>query len=172
MLESVTCPPTPQLVVRRGELRDAQLVEAMHDRCSDLSLYRRFHAPLPRVSARMVRQLLAPTAGWSVLAEVAGEVVGVACAGPVSASELEVGLLVEDRHQRQGLGARLLHGVAVDAAARGYQHIQCLALPENDAVLATVRRADLIGRVTRQDDLLHVSIPVRRLARACLPRTA
>lgn len=100
------------------------------------------------------------------------DVLGLACAAPVSASELEVGLLVEDRHQRQGLGARLLHVVAADAAARGYQSIQCLTQPDNSAVLATVRRAGLIGRVTWHAGLLQVTMPVRRLPLTGLPRTA
>jgi GNAT superfamily N-acetyltransferase len=163
---------TPHLVVRPGGLPDAPLVEAMHERCSDLSLYRRFHAPLPRVSARMTRQLIAPTGGWSLLAQVDGDVVALACAAPTSAEELDVGLLVEDRHQRRGLGARLLHGVALEAAARGYQDIRLLAQADNDAVLATVRRAGMIGRVVWEDGLLAVTVPVHRLAARDMPRTA
>ena len=39
-------------------------------------------------------------------------------AGPLSADALEVGLLVEDRHQGSGVGARLLRDVARDAPPR------------------------------------------------------
>jgi len=178
MLKSVTTSAgPPQLVVRPGDLHDLELVAAMHGRCSDLSLYRRFHAPLPGVSTRMVRSMLAPTAGWSVLVQQQGDaakddIVGFACAAPVSDSQVEVGLLVEDRQQRNGVGTRLLHTVAVEASARGYESIQCLAQPDNHAVLSTVRRAGLIGRVAWRDDLLQVSIPVRRLSDSDLPRTA
>ena len=101
MLEPVTTAVRPDLIVRPGELHDMELVEAMHRRCSDHSLYRRFHTPLPRVSARMVRQMLVPNKGWSLLGQHQGDVVGFASAAPVSDSVVEVGLLVEDRHQRQ-----------------------------------------------------------------------
>ena len=117
----------------------------------------------------MVRQMLAPNAGWSLVAQqhgnlVLADVVGFASVAPVSASEVEVGLLVEDRHQRQGLGARLLYDVAMEAAARGYQTIACIAQPDNHAVITTVHRAGLIGRVAWIDGLLHISVPVRRLS--------
>lgn len=175
MLKSVAAAAVrPHLVVRPGGLRDVELVEAMHRRCSDLSLYRRFHAPLPRVSARMVRQMLTPNEGWSLLAQQQGElgqrelgqgdVVGFASVAPVSDSVVEVGLLVEDMHQGQGLGTRLLYGVAMDAASRGYRALTCLTQPDNDAVLSTVRRAGLMGRVAWHDGLLQISIPVRRLS--------
>lgn len=168
MLKSVAAAAVrPHLVIRPGGLRDVELVEAMHRRCSDLSLYRRFHAPLPRVSARMVRAMLAPNHGWSLLGQGElgrGDVVGFASVAPVSGSEVEVGLLVEDRHQGQGLGTRLLYGVAMGAASRGYQALTCLTQPDNDAVLSTVQRAGLIGRVVWHDGLLQISIPVRRLS--------
>jgi GNAT superfamily N-acetyltransferase len=168
------------LVVRPGGLQDTALVEAMHARCSDLSLYRRFHAPLPRLSTRMVRQPIRPRDGWSLLGQIGADVVALVCASPISpagatdaGTEVEIGLLVEDRHQRHGLGARLLHGAAVEAAARGYRDLKLLAQPDNDAVLATVRRAGLIGRVTCDDGLLRVTVPVHRLAGSGdMPRTA
>ncbi len=179
--------PAPHLTIRPGGLHDTESVAAMHARCSDLSLFRRFHAPLPCVSTRMIHQLLAPTDGWSVLGQVDGDVVGLACAAPTSApvveladlevgvlevGVLEVGVLVEDRHQRHGVGARLLHAVAVEAAARGHHSLQLLAQPDNDAVLATVRRTGLVARVVSHEGLLQVSVPVHRLATVDLPRTA
>lgn len=164
---------TTRLAVRA----DAGQIETMHARCSATSLYDRFHAPLPRVSARLVRQLVAPPGGWSILAEHAGEVVGFACAGALSSFEVEVGLIVEDRHQRKGIGTRLLHETAVEAARRGYQSLQMLTRPENDRVLGTVQGAGLLGHATWQDGLLCVAASVRRLGPAAtlghdLPRPA
>lgn len=177
MLKSVAYDRRPtrslsDVTTRYAEITDAEAVEAMHGRCSDLSLYRRFHAPLPRVSSRLVRQMINPTSGWSVVAERGDQIVGFACVAPVSALEAEVGLLVEDRHQHQGLGTRMLHEIALDAANRSYESLQIHAQPENNRVLSTVQRAGLVGRVSWADDLLCVSVPIRRLAASGLPQPA
>jgi len=172
MTESTTQIGLPLLAIRPGAGHDADAVQAMHNRCSEETLHLRFHAPLPGVSPLMVRQMLEPENGWSLVAVGRDRVVGLACAAPVSASAVEVGLLVEDRHQRQGIGSRLLHELAVAAADRGYQRIECRALPENGAALATLRRARLIGRVTWNDGLIHVSTPVRRMPRSDLRQPA
>ena len=160
------------VTTRHGEAHDVEQVEAMHARCSETSLYRRFHAPLPRVSTRQVRQMVSPTDGWSLVAECEGRVIGFACAAPVSTYEVEVGLLVEDAHQHKGLGTRMLHEVARETAERGYRTLQLLTQAENDRVLATVQKAGLIGRVSWNDDLLCVSMPVHRLVPSELPRPA
>jgi len=101
--------------------------------------------PVTHVPERLVHQLVSPRGGWSVLAEQCGVVVGLASAGPLTADALEVGLIVEDRHQGSGVGSRMLRDLARDAHERGYRRLVCLAEPDNDAVLPTVRRA---GRAT------------------------
>jgi len=145
---------------RHAGVHDVDQVTAMHLRCSAETLHRRFHVPLPHVSPRLVRRLVAPTDGWSVLAELCGEVIGLACAGPVSDTEIEVGLLVEDAHQGTGVGTRLLRQVAADAAERGYRMLVLLAQPDNDSVLRTVRRAGLGGGSRWNDGVLEVTAPL------------
>lgn len=177
MLKSVAFDRRPtrtlsDVTTRYAEISDAAAVEAMHARCSDLTLYRRFHTPLPRVSSRLVRQMINPTGGWSIVAERGDQVIGFACVAPVSVLEAEVGLLVEDQHQGNGLGTRMLHEISLDAANRSFQSLQILAQPENDRVLSTVKKAGLIGRVAWADDLLSISVPIRRLAPAGLRQPA
>jgi hypothetical protein len=104
-----------EVATRPGGLDDADRVVSMHHRCSAESIYRRYHAPLPRLSLRLAERLLQPTGGWSLVAERAGRVVGLTCAGPLSGTDLEVGLLVEDAEQQRGLGARMLREVANEA---------------------------------------------------------
>ncbi|MGZ4533945.1 MAG: N-acetyltransferase family protein [Nocardioidaceae bacterium] len=148
---------------RHGTLDDADPVVAMHARCSEESIYRRYHAPLPRLGPRLAHQLLAPPGGWSLVAEYDGRVVALACAGPLSATELELGLLVEDAEQHRGIGARLLREGADDAAGRGFRTLHCLAQPENDRVVTTANRAGLVARLSWTDGLLDVQMPLRRL---------
>jgi GNAT superfamily N-acetyltransferase len=150
---------------RYAGVQDVDQVTAMHLRCSAETLHRRFHVPLPHVSTRLVRRLVAPSGGWSVLAELCGEVVGLACAGPLSGTELEVGLLVEDAHQGTGVGTRMLRQVAAEAGERGYRTLLLLAQPDNDSVLRTVRRAGLDGVSTWNDGLLEVTAALAPHAR-------
>jgi GNAT superfamily N-acetyltransferase len=145
---------------RNAGVHDIGQVTAMHLRCSAETLHRRFHVPLPHVPARLVRRLVAPPGGWSVLAEQCGEAIGLACAGPVSDTQVEVGLLVEDAHQGTGVGTRLLRQVAADATERGYRTLVLLTQPDNDSVLRTVRRAGLDGVAAWNDGLLEVTAPL------------
>lgn len=157
--------------IRHGQLHDVEAVTAMHERCSEASLYRRFHAPVPRVSERMARRLIRPVNGWSIVAEESGTVVALACAAEISRTDVEVGVLVEDSQQRRGIGTRLLHELAMEASRRGYHDLQIIAQPENAALLATIRSAGLLGRVAWRDGFLEVTVPVRRLGQQ-LPRPA
>ena len=154
----MTTVTTSPVIVRYGAAADHARVAALHDRCSDESRYRRFHAPLPRTPLALVRQTLEPENGWSVVADLDGELVGIASVGPLSTCDLEVGILVEDARQGRGIGTRLLLDVAVEAGTRGYRTLLCLTQPDNDAVLATVARAGLPSRTSWHDGLMSVVI--------------
>ena len=160
------------LVTRLGEPHDVDDVTALHARCTPRTLERRFHAAQHRVTPRIARELVTPTAGWSRVAELDDRIVGLAVAGPVSTLAVEVGLIVEDAQQRRGIGSRLLHETAVEAAARGYQVLQSLTQPDNGQhAPATVRNAGLIARMSWRDGLLHIDVPLARIA-ADMPRSA
>lgn len=153
------------VTLRAGSVEDAGRVVAMHARCSSRTIVQRYHAPLPRLSDRLARALLEPSGGLSILATVDGEVVafGILSEGP---SGPELGLLVEDHWQRQGLGTKLLRSLAVEAANRGATSVVCTVQPGNTAVLATVRRAALRAHVTSSDGMMQVTIPVAKLVDA------
>jgi GNAT superfamily N-acetyltransferase len=145
---------------RPASLDDVPAVLALHDRCSPETLRRRFHAPVSHVPPTLVRQLVAPREGWSVVAEQCGEVVGLGCAAPLSRSTIEVGLLVEDLSQGIGVGTRMLRDLAREAATRGFRTLLCLAEADNESVLPTVRRAGLDGLPTLVDGFLEVVVPL------------
>lgn len=145
---------------RYATSEDVDAVVALHGRCSADTLQRRFHVPVDRVHEGLARQLIAPQHGWSMLAEQGDRVVGLACAGPLSSTAIEVGLLVEDRQQGTGIGSRMLRDLASDAVTRGYRSIVCLAEPDNESVLPTVRRAGLEGVPSIADGVLEVVVPL------------
>jgi GNAT superfamily N-acetyltransferase len=132
----------------------------MHARCSPATLHRRFHVAMTHVSPRLARRLVVPPGGWSVVAEQGELLVGLGCAGPLSSTELEVGLLVEDRHQGTGIGSGMLRDLADEGSARGFRTLVCLAEPDNESVLSTVRRAGLEGDPSWVDGLLEVVVPL------------
>jgi len=158
-------PSVTRLVrLRHGTSADEAAVTALHERCSEESRYRRFHAPLPTVPPRLVRATLAPDGGWSVLAELGGDVVGIASAGPLSRCDLEVGVLVEDGFQGLGIGTALLLAVADEARSLGCRSLLCLTQPDNAAVIGSVARSGLAARTTRYDGLMSVVIDLRPAA--------
>jgi GNAT superfamily N-acetyltransferase len=155
----LTAPDVPlDIGLRYGEPADRDALASMFTRCSEESRHRRFHTPLPVVPARLVDQTLSPEDGWSVVAEVADRVVGVACVGPLSTADLEVGILVEDAAQGHGIGTRLLLEVAREAAWRGYRTLLCLTQPDNEPVLRSIARSGLPAATSHTDGLMAVTM--------------
>ena len=145
---------------RHAVANDVPAVRALHERCSPDALHRRFHVPTTRVSPGFVEQLVLPRRGWSLVAEQCGEVVGHGCAGELTPSQVEVGLLVEDAQQGSGIGSRLLRDIAAEASARGYRSLVCLAQADNESVLPTIHRAGLRAASTLDDGLLEIVVPL------------
>lgn len=154
--------PAERLELRRGTTDDAGLLAEMHARCSADTVLRRYHAPMPRLAARLARALLEPVGGTSMVLLSGGELVahGVLAHGDEGP---EVGVVVEDAFQRRGHGTRLLYALAVHAAQQGLTELRCHVLPGDDAVPATIRRAGLRAHVTWSDGLLAYLLPLSGL---------
>jgi len=139
---------------------DVAAVLELYGRCSPQTLELRFHVPVTTVPERLVRDLVQSPEGWSVVAEQAEEVIGHGCAGRLSASRVEIGLLVDDAFQGTGVGTRMLRDLATSAVERGYTTMMCSVAPDNASVLPTVRRAGLEGLTTYVDGVLEIEIPL------------
>jgi L-amino acid N-acyltransferase YncA len=147
--------------LRKATVADADAVIAMHDRCSYESRTRRYHVPMPQLTARTARHLSAPAGGVSIVACVDDAVIGMATAAPweeLGSTTMEVAVLVEDGWQRQGLGLRLLRQVVGEARALGADRVVCMVQPENHAMLRTLERLRMRSRVVRDGDSLMVSV--------------
>lgn len=151
-----------QVELRMGRAEDAEALLAMHVRCSAETTYRRYHAPLSRISPRLARSLLEPEGGLSIVLAVGDDIVGLGMICPEGAGA-ELGVMVEDGWQRKGLGTRLLRALAVEAASRGFETVTCMVQRDNDAVLGTIRGAGLRARVTFVDGVTKYRIPVQTL---------
>ncbi len=160
------------LVVRHGTADDVDALVGLHQRCSPETLERRFHAAAPRVSATAARQLLEPPRGWSLLAvqparhlmHVMGagddEVVATVCAGELEPGVLEIGVLVRDDRQGEGIGSALVRRVAEEAAERGYRTMVAVTQPDNHGVPRMLGRAGLAFVPRVHAGLLELRIPL------------
>lgn len=142
---------------------DVGAVASMYRRCSPATLEQRFHVPMTSVPERVVRHLVTPPDGWSLIAEQGAEVVGHGCAAPTSRTSVEIGLLVDEAFQGTGVGTRLVRDLAAGARSRGYGSMVCSVVPDNEAVLRTVRRAGFDGVPRWVDGVVEIDIALGAL---------
>jgi L-amino acid N-acyltransferase YncA len=156
-----------QVTLRAGSGDDVAELQALHERCSAATLHRRYHSPTWRISGAMARALLEPPGGQSVVVMRGDDMVAAGLfatrAGSSAPGTAELGLMVEDAHQRHGYGSRLLHALAVEAARRSVEYLHCLVQPDNDAALRVIRRAGLRALVRDTDGVTQCRIPVAAL---------
>ena len=146
--------------LRGGSLSDVRALVRMHAECSPLSLQRRYLAPMPVLSVPMATRLLNPPGGFSIVMERAGALTGIVTVSPQQAALADVGLLVADPWQRQGLGTRLLVAAARDATGTGIETLELTVPPDSPGVLAMVNGAGLRARISITDGLTRIRIPL------------
>lgn len=150
--------------LRTATVDDAEAVIAMHERCSYESRTRRYHVPMPRLTARTARHLTAPAGGISVVACAGDAVVGLATAAPwdelgsAETSVMEVAVLVEDGWQGAGIGSALLARLLSEVRRLGADRAVCMVQPENTAMLRTVERLRMRTRVVHDGSHLMVMV--------------
>lgn len=135
---------TGAVAVRPIRPADLPALRSMFGRCSPDTRYRRFHGFVPELPAAYVRRCLGDDAHAAFVAEAVtgGDVrlVGLASAGPVTGEPgvRELGALVEDRWQRQGVGRLLVAAVCDDARAAGAEVIRLELCRSQPSLLAYV----------------------------------
>jgi GNAT superfamily N-acetyltransferase len=149
------------LIVRPSSARDLAAVAQMHSRCSARSLLDRYRfGGRPPAVAALDQTLRKP---YSIVAATAeGEVVAT---GSLDRDQVhnhfcvEVGLLVEDRWQRLGIGSELMTHLAGVAQVAGFHEL--IAYPAT-ATAAVHRLMVEVGRtrmVPDADTHLHTYLP-------------
>jgi len=155
---------TQSVVVRVATLADARALVRMHDRCSTETIYRRYDAPLPRLTDRLAARLLSNSGG--ALVAVAGtEVVGVATLtdSAAGANTVDLTVLVEDAWQRRGIGSRLLATAARMARGRGASEVVLRTRTGNPSLLPAVFASGLRGRIRMSGETVVVTAGVEGL---------
>lgn len=161
--------PAPRTTIktRRGSLDDLAALVAMHERCSAETVYRRYHTPTPHLSDRLARTMLEPVDGWSIVA-ASGQgstsaVHAVAMLAGYGDRRAEIGIVVEDVLQRQGVGSRMLRALACQAAESGIERLTVEIHADNAAMFATIRTAGLSASVANLDGVRQATVPIGHL---------
>lgn len=154
------------IVVRPLAPGDEGAVARMHKRCHPQTLYRRYFSKMTELSPTLLRMLMSgdQRAQAVTVAAVGSELVGIAHVDRSSPSRVEIAMLVEDAHQRRGVGSALLHACVRDAAARGVATITAICQTDNPAFPRLVARCGFPLTSTYTDDLRELSFPTSHRA--------
>jgi RimJ/RimL family protein N-acetyltransferase len=117
-----TADQTPRPVLRPANPDDAPRLVAMFERCSPETRYARFMAPLQHFPASHLVDVVKSSRtrrSWVIEDVASGQVVGVGSWFRNELDAAEVGLLVEDAFQHQGLGTALLDELVASALDEG-----------------------------------------------------
>jgi GNAT superfamily N-acetyltransferase len=120
----------------------------MFERLSPMTVYYRFHSPLPRLPrSTLVRLADVDHCRREALAAVYDdEIIAVARYNAVRGAdgsetcEAEIAIAVEDAWQHWGIGSQLIRSLAHLAVRRGFHTFVATILPENRAALDLMRK--------------------------------
>jgi GNAT superfamily N-acetyltransferase len=136
--------------------RDTDAVLAMLSRCSRESLYHRFHGFADGVA--YTRALLQGRPHDQILlAWDSADCVGVATVTRDEHGSGHLGVLIEDRWQRRGVGTRLIRAVVETARSSGLTRLHADVLGEDEFLLRALRP---LGRMKVALDLGTFSVDI------------
>lgn len=150
--------------VRALLAEDEAAVVRMHARCSPATTQRRYFSGMRTIPPGLLR-LLMDVDGYrriGLVAAIGSELVGVAHLDLPGDGSGEVAVLVEDAHQRRGIGGALLHRCVQAAARREVGTMSAVCLADNLAFPQLVARCGHDATTALDDGLRHLTFPVPR----------
>jgi GNAT superfamily N-acetyltransferase len=138
---------------------DGPALRRMHRRCSRSTRVRRWSTPRPELQHDELTDLLDGGRRGNRLAMVAmvgSEVIGVAD-GRFTGVTVDLNVVVEDGHQRRGIGSRLVRELVQLASTRGATHVTSTCPPDQPFLPRLLADLGLDVRTTFTDGLLHVA---------------
>ena len=132
------------ITIRPAEPADAAALVALDERSSDRTRYFRYFSVQRQLGGDDARRFVTVDhrgrEAFVVLER--GTVVGIGGYDSLSdASVAELSFLVDDAHQRRGIGSLLLEHLSERARARGFHHLEASVLATNRLMLDVFRRA-------------------------------
>jgi GNAT superfamily N-acetyltransferase len=133
------------VALRHPAPADLPHILAMWGRCSLVTRMTRFHAPVRAIPASYLQAVLADPSASLVAASASGSTIGgLASLVAGDGSSAELGVLVEDAWQRQGISRQLVTHLVAAAPAREITEVTASVLALNAAV------ADLLRQISRR----------------------
>ena len=154
--------------IRLARPEDSDAVAAMHERCSESTLYRRYLTAVGQWRDVTLRRLTGGHRGATLVAmSEDGTIVGLGHVFPDASAQsqtAEIAVLVEDAYQGRGVGTRLVRHMLELAERLGFDDVTATVLAQNDEMM---RVLDSTGLTWSR----HVEAGVLTL-RATLPTAA
>ena len=144
-----------------------ELLSALY-RSSPQSLYRRFFAPKRGLTEGEIAYFLnvdfiTHVAVVATLEEQGqSAVVGGGRYILVGPNKAEIAFAVVDQYQGQGIGAALMRHLAAIARTTGLEELSADVLADNVAMLKVFASSGLAMRTTRERDVVHVALLLRK----------
>jgi ribosomal protein S18 acetylase RimI-like enzyme len=152
------------VTIRMARMSDVALIDEMHDRISQESMYYRYLG-IRKPSQKELQRLCAleNENGIVIVATVGGEqekVIGLACfrSNLNNPEAAEPAVLVEDHYQGCGVGKKLLRTLYQHAVQRGIEAFECFVHPTNRPVFFLVQRCGLPHDIRYNDGLKEIRI--------------
>jgi GNAT superfamily N-acetyltransferase len=128
------------LLVRPAEAGDRAALEAMFQRCTPQTVYRRFHGQVKSFPAGYLAEALAGVPEHFALVACAGSHVVALASCRVGDGRADLGILIEDAWQRRGLGSELLDRLVGHADSLGLPALDAQVLSEQDWLIRLLLR--------------------------------
>ena len=150
--------------IRLAHPDDADAVTAMHQRCSDRTLYLRYVSPGDWQEIQM-RRLTGGHSGATLVATGPdGTVIGLGNVFPERPDDehsAEIALLVEDAHHGEGIGTALLRSQLRMAERMGFQEVVAVVLADNAAMTRMLERTGLTWSKEYEEGTLTLRAPIQ-----------
>lgn len=128
-------------MVRPAAAGDRAALEAMFQRCSPATVFRRFHGQVRAFPRAYLDEALAGSdAHYAVVCYSGCEAVALASCRTGEPGSAELGILIEDAWQRRGLGGTLLGELVAHAAGHGIQTLRAQMLTEQGWIIKMLAR--------------------------------
>lgn len=156
--------------VRQAVPADRAALAEMFGRCSAATRHRRFHGPVRAIPERYLAEALSRSPFHHALVALpepasagratapSGRVAALASCRIADEGAAELGILIEDAWQRQGLGTRLVRELVAHAHDVGLRVLEAQLLAEQAWIAGLLRPHGLCRVNSGRDGVLNVTV--------------